>query len=101
MGIDIKTEVNGKQIKIYSYYPVEDTEDDNIDVFVEVDGITYSGQVHSWKNVKTLLNKDDMPCYFYDRYGVVLQNLSNESIVAAIEEMVAEGDLEYVFCRQV
>ena len=101
MGINIKTEVNGKKIKIFSYYPIKDTEDDNIDIFVEVDGITYSGQVHSWKNVKTLLNKDDMPCYFYDRYGIILQNLSTESIVAAIKEMIAGDDIEHIFCRQV
>ena len=101
MQIYIKAEVNGKQVKIFSYYPVEDTEDDNIDIFVEIDDVTYSGQIYSWKNIESVINKGDMPCYFYDRHGIILQTLSNENIIAAIEEMVESGEIKHIFCRQI
>ena len=72
--------MNGLNVRIYSYHAVENVTDDTIDIFVDVGGDTYSGQIYTLDNVQRRLNDGELPNSFYDLSGVVVQSLSAQSI---------------------
>jgi len=101
MKIDLKIEVEGRLIRVYSYHSISDPQDDNIDIFVDTGGDVYGGTIYTVENTRTLMNKPGMPFYFHDRHGVVVEALDNETLEKAFRELILENDIERIFCRQI
>ncbi len=86
-------------VRIYSYHCIANTSDDNIDIFVEVNGVTFSGQVYTYQNIRNLIKKHGLPNFYYDRHGVVVENLSDRCLIDTVTEMIRLNELDSIFCR--
>lgn len=81
-------------------HAVENVTDDTIDIFVDVGGDTFSGQIYTLDNVKRRLNDGELPNSFYDQYGVVVQRLTVQSIEYTVRSLINENELSMIFCKQ-
>lgn len=92
--------MNGLNVRIYSYHAVENVTDDTIDIFVDVGGDTFSGQIYTLDNVKRRLNDGELPNSFYDLSDVVVQRLTVQSIEYIVRPLINENELSMIFCKQ-
>lgn len=93
MTIEITLDVNGRDVRIWSYHDVTDAKNDSIDIFVDVDGDTLSGQLHTLDYVRTRLDNAGCEDYFYDLYSVIVPTLTAQTIEQttchAVEEIMS------------
>lgn len=91
--------VSGKPASIYSHQLDEiNEENDNIDIFVDYDGITYSGNVTTPKWIECYLLSNDMgDVGYYCHHELILPNLSKHKIVEAIGSLIKRDELRRAF----
>lgn len=69
---------------------IEDIEDDNIDVFVELDdNISYVVVAITPKNYYTLMEKEQVD-YFYGAPNIVVKKLTEENIERALKKFASD-----------
>ena len=102
--MDIRGE--GCRISIPHELTILTPEDENADVHVQLDdGREYAGTLYTPANITSLLHKFErsgecaLGRYFWDPTMLVVRDLTEETIRAAIEDLVATGDIEKIFVR--
>ena len=91
--------VNGKPASVYSHQLDKINEaNDNIDIWVDYDGLTYGGDIMTPKWVEEYLSSNSMgDIGWYCKHGLILPNLSKEKIVEAIGSLIKRDELQHAF----
>jgi hypothetical protein len=78
--------------------------DDNVDVEVHLpDGSRWGATFFTLKNVQTLMNKNRRTgecgggLYIWAADMVLVEELTHGTIIATVEELIAQGDLQKIF----
>jgi hypothetical protein len=96
----------GYTILIFQGAEELDLDDDNVDVEVRLDdGRRWGATFFTLRNIKTLLSRYEFTgdcrrgLYLTVPYMVIVRELTHESIIASVEDLKAENQLEQVFER--
>jgi hypothetical protein len=93
-----------RKFEIEFVNPVEDIEDDNIDIFIKFDtGEAYAATVFTPKNILTLMNrwKQSGEClggsYFWVEDMIIVERLTMDIVHDAVNAVIESGKLEKAF----
>lgn len=91
--------VDGKSVSVYSHQLDEiDEINDNVDIFVDYDGLTYAGNVITPNWIKGYLLSNSMgDIGWHCDHDLILPNLSKPKIVEAIRSLIKRDELRYAF----
>jgi len=91
--------VNGKIVKVYSpEADVINEENDNVDIFVDYDGLEFAGNIMTPTWIEEYLATNTMSDVgWHCDHDLILPNLSRSKIVEAISSLVERDELKYAF----
>ncbi len=91
--------VNDKPASIYSHQLDEINKvNDNVDIFVDYNGVTFSGIVTTPKWIEDYLLCNSMEDVgYYCHHELILPNLSKQTIVEAIRILIERDELRRAF----